>query len=138
MYFFFLFFFFFFCIYFPCLLLRGLNTLGRIYAIPIKGDIFCDFLFALYSTPSPFRKKVSNLLGKQSAPMGTNGFTNRVVPFQKVTKNNFDRVVSPERLSISLKCQVHQSNAYVEMFLFCFVLFFWFVCFFCSGESLKP
>ena len=42
-----------------CLLrLRGLNTLGRYFAIFIKGNNFCNFLFALLHA-KPLLKKGS-------------------------------------------------------------------------------
>ena len=62
-----------------------------------KGDNICDFLFAFLDT------KGSTLKGKNLLRLGANSFLFRVDPFSEGRQNNFDRVVSPESVSIYLK-----------------------------------
>ena len=66
-----------------------------------KGVIFYDFLFAFVDTKT--LEKGSTLKGKNLLPFGSKFFHFRVDPFLEGIQNNFDRVASPESVSIPLE-----------------------------------
>ena len=73
------------------------------FAISAKGDNFCDFLFDC-TPPSPVWKGVYSLR-KKIAPRGSKGFPHRVDLFSEGDKNNFDRVICLENVSIPLNSE---------------------------------
>ena len=95
------------CIYLPkpdqglnCSL-SGLDTLCRFSAIFCKGDDFCNFLFAFLYIKPPLKKVHSKR--KEFAPFGSKFFPFWVDQISIARQNNFDRVSSPESISIPLK-----------------------------------
>ena len=56
----------------------------------------------LFCTPRPFQKGVYSRR-KEFAPMGSKFFPSRIDPFSEGRQNNFDKVASPESISLTLK-----------------------------------
>ena len=85
----------------PCGIYSSLTHHGRFFAIFDKADNFCDSLFAFLLAMHVLKGVCFKR--KEFAPKGSKFFPFRVDPFSEGRQSNFDRVVSPESVSIHLK-----------------------------------
>ena len=82
--------------------MTGLDIPGRVSSTSTKGENFCDLTSCKPSnTPRPFWKWVYSKR-KECVPKIGKVLPLRVNPFSKGTQNNFDRVASPDCISIPL------------------------------------
>ena len=99
--------------------LSRMDTRGWLFVTSAKVDIACDFLFAFLYT-NPISEKTSILNGKNKLLKGSEFFLFRVESLLRRDRKWFERVSSPESISIPLNVMI---KSWQDLWSYCWIAF---------------